>query len=372
MRMLHLKSIFLLVTASVFAAVVMVLALWDGPDNNGKDPKILPVEVIAVYEETISDHIESLGTTLANESVNITATVSETLAEINFDDGKWVEKGYVIARLSQLEEQAQLAAAQARLRENRRELKRLQTLLKNQAAAQREYDERLTQIEIAARQIDEIQARIADRTLRAPFDGVLGIRRLSVGALVQPGDMISTIDDLSRIKLDFTVPDIFLSALQKGTPIEARSTALGNAVFRGEIASVNSRIEPVTRAILVRALLPNKDYLLKPGLLMQVTVLKNKRKALVVPEESVIQRQSAHYVLVITPDSIVEERKVTIGVRHPGMVEIRDGLKVGEKVITRGVNVARIGQKVIIGDTWKTIRPPQTDEKPASLAPTEE
>jgi membrane fusion protein (multidrug efflux system) len=367
-----MKSKFLLLFVVLATVGAAGYALFNHRQAQEKGDKTQSVEVIAAYEHTLSDSVESLGTAMANESVNITATVSETLAEINVDDGEYVEKDYVIARLAQAEELAQLAAAEARQQENQRELKRLKTLLQNKAAAQREYDERLTQIEITKREAEEIQARIADRTLRAPFEGVLGIRRLSVGALVQPGDLITTIDDLSRIKLDFTVPAVFLSSLKVGTPIEARSSALGETPFYGEIASVNSRIDPVTRSVLVRAIIPNTKHLLRPGLLMQVTLLKDQRTALVVPEECIIQRQKKHYVLVVDADKTVHQREVQTGVRHPGIIEIISGLNVGEIVITRGLNVVRAGQKVSISDTWESIRPPHNNENAAQEQPQEE
>lgn len=346
----------------VFVVILLGLAAWyfmsSDASENDKTAKAIPVEIIAVFEETLSDSVESLGTAMANEFVDITSNVSEVIAEINFEDGQQVEKGHVIARMAQQEEAAQLAAAKARQSENQRELNRLAGLLKNRAASQREYDERVTLTEITKRQIEEIEARIADRTLRAPFSGVLGIRRLSEGALVQPGQLITTLDDVSSIKLDFTVPSIYINSLTKGTPIEARSLALGETVFRGEVASVNSRIDPITRSVLIRAIIPNEEMILKPGLLMQVVLLKDQRTAKVVPEESIIQRADKHFVLVVKDDNTVEEREIRRGVHMPGMVEVVDGLELGEKVITRGVNMVRAGQKVSIAETWDKIRRP--------------
>lgn len=367
-----LHNIFAEAAMNLFAPALAILlagfalAGCDDAADARKQNAAIPVEAIAAYETTISDSVESLGTAMANESVDITANVTETISEIDFSDGQEVTKGDVIARLSQQEEAAQLAAAQARQKENRRELDRLNTLLKNKAAAQREYDERLTLIEVTKQEVEAIDARIADRTLRAPFDGVLGIRRVSVGALVQPGELITTIDDLSSIKLDFTVPSIYLSSLKVGTPIEAKAAGFENRVFRGEVASVNSRIDPVTRSVLVRALIPNEDATLKPGLLMQVTLLKDERQALVVPEESTIQRDNRHFVLVIGDDGAAEERQVQTGVRQPGMLEITDGLAAGEKVVTRGMGTVRAGQKVEIQRLWDEIRKPETGETPAA------
>lgn len=350
-----------------------LLAIWwffAGDDAAEQQAKGTPVEAIRLYKDTIYDSVESLGTTRANESIDITANVSEVITEIAFSDGDAVKEGDLIVRLSQNEEQAQLAAAQARQRENQRELKRLKTLLKNRAAAQREYDERLTQIEITKREIEEIEARIADRTLRAAFDGVLGVRRVSIGALVQPGEVITTLDDISRMKLDFTVPAVYMDSLRVGVPTEARRDGISDELFRGEIYSVNSRIDPITRSVLVRAILPNDSGLLKPGLLMRVNLLRNERKALVLPEESVFQREDDHYVLVVPEGGgEAEQRKILTGMRRPGMIEVLSGLQEGEYVITRGINRVTDGQQVQINKVWNRIRPPITAEEPPMPEP---
>lgn len=351
------------------AAVAGLFFLLRDEGSTRNTTTVIPVQVLNVYEDTIYDSVESLGTAQSNESIDITANVSETITEINFDDGQIVKKGDLIALLAQEEERAQLAAAQARQRENQRELKRMETLIQNRAAAQREYDERLTQVEVTAREIEEVEARIADRTLRAAFDGVLGIRRVSVGALVQTGELITTLDDISRIKLDFTVPSVYMDSLRVGVPIEARRDGISDEVFRGEIYSINSRIDPVTRSVLVRAILPNETGVLKPGLLMRVTLLRNERKALVVAEESVIQRERDHFVLVV-PDAggKVEQRKIQVGMRRPGMVEVLSGLQAGEKVITRGVNMVSDGQEVKIASVWQRIRKPIATNDPSGDA----
>lgn len=348
------------IIALLLVAGIVAYTLWDSGGKGDKDKGITPVEVLAAYKTTLFDSVESLGTTQANESIDITPTVTESIAEIRFTDGQEVSKGDVIVVLEQREEQAQLNAAKARLEENRRELRRLEELLKNKAAARRDYDERLTLIEVAKREVEEAEARIGDRTLTAPFDGVLGIRRMSAGALVQPGQIITTLDDLSRIKLDFTVPSRFLPSLKEGVRINAINDAMGEKVFSGEVASVNTRIDPVTRSVLVRAYLSNEERSLKPGLLMRVTLMRDEHEGLVVAEESVTQRGTRAFLFIVGNDDTVEQREVVLGTRTPGQVEVLEGLQEGEKVITRGVNVVRVGQKVKIARLWDTIRPPET------------
>jgi len=312
-----------------------------------KTAALTPVYVTVAQQGRVYDSVEALGTANSTESVNVTANVSDLLREIRFTDGQQVKKDDVIAVLEQRELLAQLAASRARLEQENRELARLEGLLRDKAVPRQDYDQRLTTLEITRREVEEIEARVAYRTITAPFDGVVGVRMISVGALVQPGQVITTIDDISSIKLDFTVPSTFLSSLAVGGAIEAEADALSGRVFRGNIESVNTRIDPVTRSVLVRAVLPNPDGQLRPGLLLRVKLIKSERQGIILPEESILQRQKNHYVLVVSEeDSKVEERQVSIGARLPGRVEITKGLEAGERVIVRGINRVRNGQSV--------------------------
>lgn len=347
---------FLLPVLLLLCVAVAVYYFLQVHKGGKKEGGVTPVAVAKVERRELNDTIEALGTAYANESVTITASAAETISEIHFADGQEVKQGEVIAGLEQREEQAQLGVAKAHVEEHRRELARIESLLKNKAASQRDYDERQTLLKVAQQEIAEIEARIADRTLRAPFDGVLGIRRLSVGALVQPGAAITTLDDIHQIKLDFSIPATYLPALASGVPIEATTDALGTERFKGTIESVDTRVDPVTRAVLVRAILPNADNRIKPGLLMQVRVLGGTREGLVLPEESVLQRQDKHFVLVVQPETReVEQREVDTGTRMPGWVEVKNGLEEGEEVIIRGISRVQPGQKVTVQESTKAI-----------------
>lgn len=319
-----------------------------------------PVEVYAVKRESLYDKVEALGTAQANESVDISSTVTELIKEIHFEDGAYALKNDPLVILEQREEQAQLKAAEAQLKEHQRELARLQRLLKNKATSKRTVEERETLVEISEQTIAEIKARIADRTIIAPFDGVLGIRQVSVGTLVNSGETITTIDDIHRIKLDFYVPSIFLPQLKPGNIIQAQVEALNDQIFAGKIDTINTRIDPVTRSVLVRAILPNHDLLLKPGLLMKINLIRNEREALVVPEESLIQRKDRFYVLVATAENTLEEREVKTGTHYPAKMEIVSGLDEGEKIVVRGIHTARPGQAITITKEWDRIRAPIT------------
>lgn len=350
--------------SAVIIPVAVILTVGVGYLILGKNPEqpprpAPPVIALEVYTETLSDKVQALGTAISNEAVDITATTAETIAEILFTDGSFVEKGTVILRLDQQEEQAQLDAARARLDEHNRELARLNKLLKDKAASRRERDERLTLKRITENEIKQIEARIDDLTLRAPFDGVLGVRRLSAGALVQPGQLITTIDDTNPIKLDFSIPSVYLSGLKPGIPIIAHSDALPERVFNGKVSTINSRIDPVTRTVLVRAILDNDDGAIRPGLLMQVTLLEDEHDAVMVPEESIVQRADKHFVFVVKNDSTAEKRQVTIRVRQPGKVEITQGLQPGETIVVRGMGEINDGDQLSVQSRWNSIRDSQ-------------
>ncbi|MCW8936075.1 MAG: efflux RND transporter periplasmic adaptor subunit [Gammaproteobacteria bacterium] len=306
------------------------------------------VIVAPVVIEQISNRIEALGSARATESTNISASVTEKVTKINFDDGQQVKAGDILVVLEQAEEQAQLVRAQAVRGERKLALQRLRQLEERQLTSPDEIDRTRLELEQAEASISVIRSLISDRVIRAPFDGTIGLRNISIGALVETGDLIATLDDTREIKLDFSVPSIFLQELQPGLKIKARAAALGNKEFHGQVKSIDSRIDTVTRSIQVRALLPNTDSSIIPGVLMQVDLLRNTRQALLIPEAALLPLADRQYVMRRVSKGgkdTVEKQLVNIGQRLPGFVEVLDGLNVGDQVVTHG------NSKVQEGDT---------------------
>jgi membrane fusion protein (multidrug efflux system) len=334
-------------------AQLMVSTLLAGALNihAAESPKSAPKHVIVapVASREISDRVEALGTARANESVNITSNVTEKIREIHFEDGQQVKAGDVLVILDQAEEKANLKQAEAVRGERKLALDRLLQLEERKLAPTDEIDRTRLELEQAKASISAIKTRISDRIIRAPFDGVVGLRNISVGALVETGDLIATLDDTSQIKLDFTVPAMFLAELQPGLKIKARATALNNRVYQGNVKSIDSRVDPVTRSVQVRAMLPNPDGSIIPGILMQVDLLRNTRQALVIPEAALLPLANKQYVVVrVNRDGkdTVEKREVEIGIRLPGYVEILSGLTAGEFVVTHGNSKVRPGDSL--------------------------
>lgn len=324
----------------------LLLALFVSASWAAKDDKPVPVIAAQVQTERLADRVEALGTLKANESVTLTANVTETVSAIRFDDGQRVKKGQVLVEMTNAEEQALLAEARARLAEAQRQYDRVKALEAQRSVSQSLVDERKRDLDTGRANLVAIESRLADRLIKAPFAGLLGLRNISPGALVEPGDLITTLDDDTVMKLDFAVPSLFLPDLKPGLAIHAKARAYGERTFDGEIRSIDSRVDPVTRSILVRALIPNPDLSLKPGVLMQVELLRNPRDGLVVLEEALLQQGRQHFVIRVGEGEVAEKRQVKIGMRRPGMVEIVSGLALGDRVVIEGNDKVRPSQKL--------------------------
>lgn len=309
-----------------------------------------PVFVTRVQLASMQDRIEALGTLRANESVELTATVTDTVSVINFDDGDRVEAGKVLVEMTSDEEHAQLEEARVAVSEARRQFERIKSLHAQKSASESLLDERKREWDTGRARLTAIESRMADRLVRAPFNGVVGLRNVSVGALVRPGDVITTLDDDNVMKLDFSVPAVYMGLLQPGLKVGANTPAWHDERFEGRVKSVDSRIDPVTRTVVVRALLDNPGHRLRPGMLMHVEIGSRERQAIVIPEESLVAKGEKQFVYVVdtSASNTVERREVRIGTRKPGRVEIVAGLETDELIITDGTVKVRSGSSVTI------------------------
>lgn len=314
-------------------------------DETRNEPTSTPVVTSKIERERISDHIEAIGTTQANESVDLTARVSNTVTDISFDEGSLVEKGEVLVKLESSGARANLAAARADLVEIRSQLERTEKLIREQVVSQSQLDQQRAQVQAAEARVEAAESALRDHTLRAPFDGRVGLRRVSVGSMVSPGEVITTIDDVSEMELDFAVPESFLATLEPGQEIVARSVAYPDQEFTGTVETINTRIDPVTRTVTVRANLPNEELRLRPGMFMTVILQKNPRDAIVIPEIALVLEGSKKFVFVVDENQVIQ-REVTLGTRIRGAVEITSGLEVGEEIVVEGTQSLRNGSTI--------------------------
>lgn len=322
--------------------IVIVLTLVSvGVPAQAQRPGAGPVPVIVspVRLQDFADSVEALGTTRANEMIVVTADTAEKVTAIHFAEGQAVKKGDLLITLAKGEEDADLKAAQAQLSEARLSYNRARELQESNALSEATLQERLALLKQRRAAIAAITARLDKRAITAPFDGMLGLREVSVGTLVQPGDAITTLNDIHLIKVDFNVPSIFLPALKPGLSVNGQVDAYPGREFTGEVHMIDAQVDPVTRTLKVRAHIPNEDQALRPGMLMTITLRKNERRALIIPEEALVKRGARNFVYVVeeTADgTVAREKEIETGGRMPGSLEVLNGLQEGEQVINHG------------------------------------
>jgi membrane fusion protein (multidrug efflux system) len=305
----------------------------------------IPVLTATAESRQINVGIEAIGTANANESVNITSKTTNMVTSIRFSDGEVVNAGQVLVELDRAQTEADLAAAAASFAESQSQFNRSRELFNTQALSKAQYEQLEATMKSNQARVDAAKARLADTYIRAPFAGRVGLRRVSLGTLISPGTVITTLDDLSAIKVDFAVPELNVGELRSGQAIAARSSAYPGRSFLGKVASVDSRVDPGSRAVMVRALVPNRDGALKPGMFLTVDLSKERRAALMVPEQALVPEQARQFIYVVQGPK-VNKREVKLGRREPGFVEITDGLRAGDHVVIEGTLKLREGSLV--------------------------
>jgi membrane fusion protein, multidrug efflux system len=336
-----------------------------GPGGPGGVTGVLAV---AAAQHTFTDGLQALGTAQARESIVLTPKVADTIRLIRFDSGDRVRRGQVLVEMSNVEQAADLAEARADNEAAQQELRRYQELYDRGFASQARLDTMRAAANAAEARMNAGGSRISDRTIRAPFAGVVGLRTASPGQFVRPGDQIGTLDDISEIKLDFDVPETQIARIRQGVQIIAATGAYPERTFQGVISHVDSRVDPTTRTVRVRAMLPNGDEAIRPGMLMTVQVLANPREGLAIPEIAILDRADGAFVYrVVSRDGgqAVEEAAIRTGQRSGGMAEVLEGLGVGDLVVTEGVQAVRPGQPVRVGGA----QPEAAQATPPQLRP---
>jgi membrane fusion protein (multidrug efflux system) len=345
---------FFLVAA--LAAVVLMLvvggfklAFADKETKAGGGGRATNVSQMAVGERSFTDRIEVLGAAKGRQSVTITSNTAELITAVHFRDGQAVSRGQVLVTLKADQEDAGISEAKARLAQAERDYARWKTLADKGIAPRATAEQYLAALEVAKASVGTAQAQKLDRVLRAPFSGRVGISDVAPGMLIAAGTPIVSLDDASVIRVDFSVPDRYLSTLREGLPIMARPDALAGQTFQGRIAQIDTRIDPATRAIKARAEFPNADGRLKPGMLVKVAIDQGERTATAVPETAVQfeGNQASVYRITKGPKGMIARRTdVDTGITQGGFVEIRAGLNKGDKIVADGLNRIQDGAPV--------------------------
>jgi membrane fusion protein (multidrug efflux system) len=310
------------------------------------DAPPVPVEIAAVAKEAVADEVFAVGTLRSNEAVMIRSEIAGRIAAIGFGEGSAVRKGDVLFTLDDAIPAAELKDAEASLALSQRNFERARELFSRRFGTERTLDEARAALDSDSAKVELARARLGKTRIAAPFAGIVGLRRVSVGDYITIGQDLVNLEDLNPIKADFRVPERYLPALAPGQTLRVTVDAFPGRVFTGEVAALDPMIDPEGRSIAVRARLPNPDGVLRPGLFARVNLVLHRRaQALTIPETAVVPRGEERFVYRIDGDRAVLTR-VDLGERRAGRVEVTAGLNAGDEVVTAGHLRLRDGARV--------------------------
>jgi len=318
------------------------------PGGGGLQVVAAPVRVGAVVER-----VESVGSARARDAITLTSRVSGIVSAIRFEEGQLVKAGDILVEFDRSTQEAERDQARAQLDDARTRLNRARQLRATQAVAEAQIDQLEAALRQAEARLRQTEAKIEEMKIVAPFAGRVGIRQVSLGALVQPGQAVTTLDDLSRMRVEFSIPEVFVARLAVGMPVVATSPAFGQRHFDGSVEVVDTRIDPATRAVKLIAAFANPDEALKPGMFMNIDLtLARRDTAMMVPEEAIDPVADRTYVFAVRNGRAVRQ-EVKLGTRVAGEVEVLDGLAPDEQVVVRGLQRLRNGQPVTVTEVMR-------------------
>ncbi|OCH16538.1 efflux transporter periplasmic adaptor subunit [Aliivibrio sp. 1S165] len=307
----------------------------------GNQAVAVVAEEVATHE--ISQSLSLIGKLEAAESVIISPEVSGKIDRIAIKANQDVKKGQLLVQLNDDKASASIKEARAYLNDEKRKLKEFQRLAKKNAITQTEIDGQKASVDIAAARLEAANANLADLHISAPFAGTVGFIDFSRGKMVSAGTELLTLDNLSMMQLDLQIPERYLSMLSTGMKVEAISQAWGSTVFTGKVVGIDSRINAETLNLRIRIEFPNKDFKMKPGMLMAATVDFPSINAPIIPVQALEYSGTKRYVYVIGEDNKVTRTEVTLGARVENRVVISTGLSIGQDIVVQGLVNMRDG-----------------------------
>ena len=319
-----------------------------GAEAQDKQSEAVAVEAAKVIAAPLSEQVTAIGTLLSDEAVTVSSEIPGRLKEIHFQEGQPVDKGAPLFTLDDSVYQAQLADAQAKLKLAEQTHKRTAQLFSNKYATAQSADESASNLAVNNAAVELARVQLEKAHIVAPFSGIVGLRHVSVGEYITAGQGLVNLEAIDPVKADFRVPEKFLPAIRVGQTIRIKVDAFPGDEFEGKVYAIDPRLDVSGRALLVRALVPNRDRRLRPGLFARVTVLlRLKDDALSVPEQAIVPQGDSQFVFKIV-DGKVHLTKVVTGTRREGRVEIVEGLSAGDQVVTAGQLKIRDGTPVSI------------------------
>lgn len=320
---------------------------------NTRNSSLLEVDAVEMDYETIEDRIYSTGTVQANEVVELSAEASGIITNIYFEEGREVEQGDLLLKINDSELQAQKQRAEFRLNLAEQREDRQRRLLERGGISQEDYDATLNEVNVLRSEIQLINAQIDKTEIRAPFSGIIGLKYVSVGSYIGPNTRIASLQEVDPIKIDFSVPERYISRVTVGDQINFTVQGV-DSTFTGEVYAIEPRINTETRTLQIRAISENSGNLLYPGAFANITlILEEIDNALMVPTISVIPSLNSQKVFIVK-DGVVSEQTIRSGIRTSEKVQVVEGIEQGDIVLTTGLLQVRSGMEVNITELTKS------------------
>ena len=299
-------------------------------------PPPMPVEVTEVRIGAAESELSTVGSLQSNESVRLSAEIAGRIDHIAFAEGQTIAKGATLVQLDAAIPKAQLDQAEASRALSEVNYKRAEALLKDRAIAQRERDEAYAQWQLDEASLRLAKAQWQKTCILAPFSGTLGLRQVSVGDYIQPGQALVNLEDVSKLKVEFRIPEKFSAQVKVGQQVRLTADAFADRTFIGKVYAIEPLLEEKSRSLVVRGLLENRDGALRPGQFVQVLLgVATRAEALFIPEQALIAQPKAQMVFKVV-EGAAQMVPVQTGMRKKGWIEVTSGLAVGDVVITGG------------------------------------
>lgn len=365
------RFMIILLVIALAVAIYFGRHMFGGPQGAQQGGFGVPVETAVVKTRPLDVTIDSVGTLVANESVMLTPETTGRITDIKFIEGRPVKKGQVLFQIDDRMARAEMKQAQANLQLANLNNARFSKLSKTGAATKRTYDEARANLGVAQANLDLARTRLDYTTITAPFDGVVGLRNVSPGDYVNIGQELANFVSYDPMKVNFSIPETQASRLAAGQSLDITVEALPGETFHGTVFALDPQLDVGGRAVNLRATIPNPDMKLKPGMFARVVLtVTRKENALVIPESAIVPQGDQKMVFVVDAESKANLTPITLGERLAGEVEVTQGLKAGDVVVTSGQIKLQPGAPVTdlrkMAEQKQAEAPPATDEKPAA------
>jgi membrane fusion protein, multidrug efflux system len=307
-----------------------------------------PVEIANVKEEKVADKFEAVGTIEAIEGVTIVSEIDASVKSLPFEEGSFIKKGDLIAQLDDSQLSAEVNRTDALYTQSKASYKRIKSIIDQNAGTPQDLDDAVASLKVAEANFELAKARLDKTRIVAPFDGIIGTRKVSVGAFLRTGQEITELANLNEIRVSFSAPERFLAQLKRNAEVIVSSSIFPGYEVKGKIIAIEPILDSQTRNVNVVAKVINPGQKFRPGMSANISVVLSERPhALTIPNEAVFANGDQSFVFVVKKDSSVAATPVTLGLQTPKIVEVVDGLKDGMQVVKAGHQKLFDGAKVM-------------------------